>query len=234
MKNKYINYGGDKMGKLKVGLGIAIGIVVVIAGLGIWQKENIEAVLKVQKYSEDEIALQIDTQKENVHKALADYGIEELKDFSVEEEEEIRSGKLTVEEATQKVDKQLKEVTSNISQGTTRTSKIMVGEAAAKMYDLKAKYIGKLGDLERQAIEEYRQLSKANPEGGIIRQLIPKYMKKVTALESECNVEVDSVLADLTNQLQEIGEPTDIVDTMKASYEQEKTLKKAYYLSLIK
>ncbi len=234
MKNKYLNHGGDKMKKLKGGLGILIGLGVIVAGLGVWQKENIAAVLKVQKYSEEEIALQIDGQKESVNAALKSYGIEGIKDFSVEEEEEIRSGKLTVEEAMQKMDKQLQDATSGERQDATKSSKIIVEEAAAKMYGLKAKYIGKLGDLERQAKEEYRELMKGSQKSGIVRQLIPKYMKEVIALENECNTEVNTVLATLTSQLEEIGEPTDIVGTMKAAYEQEKTLKKAYYLSLVK
>lgn len=59
-----------------------------------------------------------------------------------------------------------------------------------------------------------------------------KYLKSAATLESQADSEVDALLAELKSKLEAIGADTSIISTMRDSYENEKTLKKSYYLSL--
>ena len=66
-----------------------------------------------------------------------------------------------------------------------------------------------------------------------IKPLISKYMNPVLALQSQCDSEVAGGLGELESSMKAQKESTDIVAVMKAAYEREKELKKAYYLSLV-
>lgn len=231
----------------------SLGSIVVLLGAGvIWQWENVDAVIKWQTCSKEELVDQIGSQKKQAQEVLKSYGIEDIEDFTFEEEEEIRQGKLTLEQAMQKYGKkeeiaspeenqglsneELTETDDKNKEQTTQEgdTKAVIENAAMQMYGLKAKYIGQLGALERSARQEYSALSKEQKANGGINSLVSKYSGSAMALQGACDAEVNGVLASLKQELQNRNESTDIVNTMQATYEQEKTLKKAYYLSLIK
>lgn len=88
-----------EMKNWKKGLaGIGIGVLVALVGVGIWQRENAQAIWEGMSYSEDELKTQMATSKEKIQNALEDYGIEGIRDLTVEEEEKLMKGELTVEE----------------------------------------------------------------------------------------------------------------------------------------
>ena len=59
-----------------------------------------------------------------------------------------------------------------------------------------------------------------------------QYMGELASLESQADSAVDAEISQLREKLTAMGADTSICDTMKSSYEKEKRLKKAYYLSL--
>lgn len=59
-----------------------------------------------------------------------------------------------------------------------------------------------------------------------------KYLKTAATLESEADSKVESLLSELKSKLVSLGADTSIISTMRDSYENEKRLKKSYYLSL--
>lgn len=77
---------------------IGIGVFVVLVGVGIWQRENAQAIWEGMSYNEDELKTQMETSKEKIQNVLEDYGIEGIRDLTVEEEEQLMKGELTVEE----------------------------------------------------------------------------------------------------------------------------------------
>lgn len=114
-----------------------------------------------------------------------------------------------------------------------KKSQRIIQQAALEMYEIKAIYLGKLGQLERKALEDYRALSKEERTKGGLAKLASKYMQPGLSLVSSCDQEVAKVLVGLKKDLEAIGASTDIVGIMNEAYEEEKGLKKAYYLSLI-
>lgn len=102
----------------------------------------------------------------------------------------------------------------------------------AQLYALKAKYVNKLGELEREVKEQYINLpkSKQNKEGK--KELIMANIGYVASLEETCDSEVDKVVAELEKKLTELGGDLEIIQIIKDAYDEEKELKKSYYLSL--
>lgn len=222
---------------LKIVLLIIFILIVASVCLLIWQKDNISAVISASKYSDTDIQQQIDESKKDIETRLEQYDIKGLRDFTLEEEEAIRKGTLTVEEAVKRIMSE-----SNISsaeQGSEvlqenegqnqneneQSSTAIVSDYTIKLYSLKAAYLGQIGNLIDQAKADFK-----NGAGG--STLMSKYLSKAASLESEADSKVDTLLNELTGKLENIGADTSIVAAMRDSYENEKSLKKSYYLSL--
>lgn len=216
----------------------------------VWQKDNITAVVDATKYSDTDIQQQIDDSKKTVEAELEQYDIQGLRDFSFEEEEAIRKGQMSVEDAVNKIvsesnvtnnseqsnnSSNTSNNSSNASNSENKTtsnaqnqksdSSAIVSEYAVKLYTLKAAYLGQIGNLIDQAKADHKN-------GASAKELMSSYLSQAAALEGEADSQVNALLSELRGKLNAIGADTSVVDTMKSSYESEKTLKKSYYISL--
>lgn len=206
----------------------------------IWQKDNITAVVEATKYSDEDIQQQISDSKKTVESELEQYDIKGLRDFTFEEEEAIRKGQMTVDDAVSKIlsesnvstdNSQNSALASSNTSGNSDTqnkksdSSSIISDYAVKLYTLKAKYLGEIGNLIDQAKADIKN-------GASAKDLMSTYLSKAASLENEADSKVDELLSELRSKLEAMGADTSVVDTMKSSYESEKTLKKSYYISL--
>lgn len=122
---------------------------------------------------------------------------------------------------------------NNMDRDNADRSQEIVRDVISRLYALKAEYIGRLGGLESAAKGEYFALPSNERRGSSAKKLLTKYMSLGLAAESECDARVAALLSQLKQDLEAINASTSIVSTLQSSYEQEKTLKKAYYLSLV-
>ena len=157
----------------------------------------------------------------------------------MEEEEAIRKGELTVEEAIERIlsesgstqstgdstGSQSDESTTESESSSTTDASAIVSEYTVKLYGLKAVYLGQIGNLIDQAKADYKNGTSAST-------LMSTYLGKAASLESEADSEVEALLSELKGELEAIDGDTSIISTMRSSYESEKKLKKSYYLSL--
>lgn len=234
---------------VKVLLVVLLLLIVCLVAVFISQRQNVDALVKSVQYSEEDIQGQIDSSKDNVAKTLEDYDVGNLRDFTFEEEEMIRKGQITYEEAMNKIMEESGvadelEVapggnSSNQGSASSESSGVTVPDVKAKtdnpsaiiaeyyvkLNALKAQYLGSIGSLVDEAKAEYATNKS-------LSNLASKYLKRASALESEADSSVDSLLSELRGKLESVNADTSIVDKMKSAYEQEKTLKKSYYLSL--
>ena len=111
-----------------------------------------------------------------------------------------------------------------------------ISACVAQMYVLKSSFVAQLEALYNQAFGEYEavyhQLTEAEREAkkkNIISSLYPK----ASALEKQCDTQVNQVLAKLEALLKESGGDISLVGRIRDSYNSEKSLKKAYYLNQI-
>lgn len=79
--------------------GVGIGLLALVLGVGIWQKQNVQALWEGMNYNEEQLKDQMETSKEKVQEALQEYEIQGIRDLTVEEEEKLMKGELSVEQA---------------------------------------------------------------------------------------------------------------------------------------
>lgn len=233
----------------------AIGIifVVLITSLTIWQRENIKATFNMVRYSKEELATNIEESKKVVEEAVKAYNIPIARDFTLEEEEQIRRGEITPEEAIKhllkentasSLDRSLEQdkaeqegqVKEEVKEQGKEENQVedIVATYTAQMYILKAQYLGLLGGVESSAIAQFKALPKEKRTMSEISKIVSSHVGQGTKLESQCDSEVSSLLNSLEAELQAIGGDTDIVQIMRSAYQSEKSAKKSYYLSYIK
>ena len=85
--------------------------------------------------------------------------------------------------------------------------------------------------MERRAIADYKSLPKEKRGLAGQKYIISKYIKEAADLEKECDGIVDGILNYLKQELESTGEDTQIIKNIKKAYEDEKVLKKSYYLN---
>ncbi len=232
-------------GCLGCGCLVVIVILIIIAVVAFTQRNNISAVITGANSSDEEIQQQIADNKKEVEQELENYNISGLRDFTFEEEEAIRKGDLTVDEAMANImaesnvsaqqqgsqvsaeasDASQSKASSGGAQSSQAQASAIVSEYTVKLYSLKANYLGQIGNLIDQA--------KADHKNGMgTGALMSKYLGRAASLENEADSQVDSLLSEMRGKLNAVGADTSIVSTMKSSYENEKALKKSYYMSL--
>ncbi len=235
-----------------------IVLIVLAAVVFIWQKDNIASVYKAVTLSNEDIAGEIAESKAAVNEVLAEYDTPVLRDFTLEEEEQIRKGELTVEEAVALILKESAEAETSASDETGSSSdtelssggsgeedtdsfsnsdsslvdqNTLVGNAVTDLYSLKALYIGRLGSLESEMKSEFMALPLKQRNASAVSSIISSHMGEVSSLESECDSQVAELLSQLTSDLEAIGADTSIVSTLQNQYQNEKNLRKSYYVS---
>lgn len=117
------------------------------------------------------------------------------------------------------------------TQSSQADDKQKASECVARMYVLKSNFEGRLGSLFNEAKAHYLTYpyeERVKKKGEILKDF---YLKAV-ALEKECDSNVDKVLNELDAILTRTGEDKSIITKIRESYDNEKSLKKAYYLNL--
>lgn len=221
-------------------------LVIVVAVICFIERDNISAVITSVKYSKEDIQEQIDNSKDDIKESLKEYNIDTLRDFTFEEEEQIRRGQITYEEALQRImeesgvadnltvgsgDNSFNSNSGTLSNGVPSVTansndpSSIVSEYAIKLYGVKAFYLGQIGNLVDRAKAEHKS-------GASLKSLASKYIGEAASLEKEADAGVDNLLEELKSKLDAVGADTSVIDTMKSAYINEKNLKKSYYLSL--
>ncbi len=212
------------------------GLIIVSGFIMLWQWNNVRAVAQSFQYSKEELASKIETSKIEEQKYLANYGVTKIRDFTFEEEEALRKGTLTARDATLKLQEELgQDEVLNHEEKLSKEEQIqaIVTKHIASLYAIKAHYIGALGDLEQEARAEFANLPKEKHSKLEAQKLIASKIGVATDLEASCNQEVEEVLVNLEKDLSPLTEDLSIIEQIGSAYEEEKVLKKAYYLSLL-
>lgn len=233
---------------LKVFLGLVLVLGAAVVGVAAWQRENIKAFVDSRNYTQEEIEDKITESKRKVQQSLEAYDLPVMRDFTFEEEEMIRKGEMTVEEAMQNIISVPQEEQSaspeNAANGSNadgsengasqnvpaqRTASTILAGYVTQLYEMKGYYLSQLGGVESEMRAVYAESGKDKSK---IPSIISSYMPRVASMESECDGRVNALISDLKGELSEIGADTSIANEIYDAYINEKALKKAYYLSL--
>lgn len=116
---------------------------------------------------------------------------------------------------------------------TGSDSNAKASDCIARMYVLKSSFESKLDQLYQEAVSYYSQLDEEQRKNAK-SEMLSRFYSRAVSMERQCDSQVESILSDLTNSLNESGGDTSIVSKMRQAYQNEKSLKKSYYLNLVK
>lgn len=244
------------MKKISKVLLIILTVIVLVAGVVLYvQYDNISALINGMNTSSENLAAQMNDNREKLKEEVEKYTSSEIVDISAEDEEKLLNGEISIEDVAEKyhlpLDYMKDSNDDTYSSDTTPESANTIPEASdnkdnekaidaaisdgvSKMYALKAKYVNKLGELEREAIKEYSSLPKEKQDENAKYSIVMENIDYIAGLEQQCDNEVAKVLSALESDIIRLNGDTEIIQILQDAYQQEKEVKKAYYLSLYK
>ena len=190
------------------------------SNLNVRPSTEIEQKLHQEDVISDEELVDVLTGKTDVKNMFGqDIGLDDSKNFVDES-----GNSITKEE----LEKSKQETTKDSGK---QSSSQKASECVARMYVLKSNFESSLGALYEQAKQDY--ISVPNSQRSARKtEVVKKVYSQAVALEKECDAQVNIVLAELEDILKKSGEDLSLVDKIRQSYSEEKSLKKAYYMNL--
>ncbi len=215
----------------KVVLIILCVILLSLAALTVWQWNNIKAVYYwLNAESSEHLTEQIEANKKEREEVVSKYIDGTVRDFTEEEEKQIISGELSVEEATKIIKEEFIE---SVKDNKKNELDEFIADNIIKLYSYKAYYLGQLGQIEKAAFADYKALPAKERTLVSKQAIVEKYIGTANALLTECDERVHKIMDTVEKKLKENKMDTSIVGKINSSYEEEKALKKAYYMSLL-
>ena len=215
-------------------IGIICGLLIVVLGIfAFTQRDNIESYLMSKQYTSQELNQKLDDEKADIHKMLAQYLPEGLRDLTAEEEFSIVSGKMTTNEAKAAMGITDGEESTEVGNSTDKEAQTaaIISKYTSQLYGVKASFLGQLGSIASAAESEFYSLPAGERNSSAKASIISKYIGRASSLESSCDSQVSSILAAMRSELGAIGADTSVVGKLQSNYESQKAIEKAYYLS---
>ena len=223
----------------KVVLIIFAVILLALTAIGIWQRNNIKALYYFMTVgSSKDITTRIENTKKEREEIISNYISGKVRDFTTEEEELIISGELAVEDATELIRSDYEKSVEEEKTDSGKNAEVSdfeqyIADNIIQLYSYKAYYLGQLGQIESAAVKDYSALP--NNERTLVskQSIVDRYIGRANALLTECDAKVNAIMSNLEQRLKAENMDTELVNKIGSSYEEEKALKKAYYISLL-
>ncbi len=233
---------------LKVVLIVLSVLLILCAVLGIWQRENIFALIDGVKYSQEELSNLVSDNEKIITEALDDYSDVEVREVEDHELAAFEEGKISQDDLVQIVLGQTSLEKAIEKKDTTTPEKepekpkpqnpepssngdSEVAALIARIYVLKSTYVGKLDSLIAEAKSEYIALPDEKRNTSAKQKILSAKIGKAASLESECNAAVEGILSELSTVLKKYNRDMSLVESIRKAYANEKQLKKSYYIS---
>ena len=244
-----------KAGKIALAV---VGVVLVAGAITVAvQWNNIKALNYMMTRDTGTLSQRAEENRETLEKAMEDYQIPAYT-FSEEEMAQLASGELSEEEAASRLLGQSGSGETGTTEGpeasqsqepsqapsssqsaapsqsasqsgdnATQEAEAELRQLVATMYVLQATYEGKLEAIVQEAIDEYTAGEHTSENRTKI--VYSKY-DALTKLEKECDQKVANIVARMRELLKATGQSESLADEVQKTYEEEKSLKKAYYI----
>lgn len=219
---------------------LPILLVLLLAALGgflLAQRDNLKALQNSLQYTTQELEDQLAENHQAVQDAVAQLPNLTVRDLTDEEKEALHSGTINneklVEALTKPIDKP--DVVEKPPEPTKEElyQQALAAEIA-KVYILQETFTGALGQLEREAKDAYNAMTASQRTKSKLIPFAKEYIAKATALENQCDDQMDSIVAAMLRIKDEYQGDRSIIDTVIETYANEKSLKKAWYMSKLK
>lgn len=216
---------------LKIFLIILAAFILVAGTVTVWQWDNITAVVYFMKYSKDDLETLEKDNKQKLDDTAATLDIIP-RELTEEEQKALADGIISEEDAVE-ISLGTSTLKDKLENSTDKTSvkKDRLSELVARLYVLKSTFISKLDGLAGQAAAEYKNTPNSQKNASWTSSKISKYMGLATELEAECDVQVEEIISELKDELKKQGKDNSLINTIRSTYDNEKQIKKAYYLN---
>jgi len=218
---------------LKILLIIVLVFVIVIAGFLLWQWKNIESILMGVSQSSEQIEQMRNENQETLVGDVNNYMDSPAREMTQEELEQIESGETTTAEVYQKIFEEKSIDTENSPKEqdipNTKDKDRIISQYMSELYRLQNEYTAKAEATIAQGASYYESIKKHPQDATARASTITKFTSVVRNLEKECDTKVESVIKNMTADLNAIGADTSIIQSVRATYANEKRLKLSYY-----
>lgn len=247
----------ERKRKKHTGLIVFALLLAALAALAYWQKNNIAALLAYKNAgSQEEIEQQMQQNKETINKVVEENPDIVVRDLTEEEKQALRDGTLTQEELTERLTETPKEETPKeeekpaeqkpaeqpkqeqkpteqkpAEQPVESEYQKQLSAVIAKVYVLREKFTIALDNLQAEAVSVYTAIPEADRTKAKLAKFVSEFLARGTALEKECDAEMDAIIAELDALISANKGDYSIIDTVVETYASEKSLKKAWYMA---
>ena len=230
------------MKKKKRLLLVLLVLALLIGGLGYWQRNNIEALLLSRKMTQEELADKIVEHQEKTVEISRQAGVD-VRPLTEEEREAMHNSEVSRKELIDRIagtqnpsptepsapDAPAPEAPAQDPNAALREQ---LSRLVAEIYVMEAEYTGWLEKANQAAIDDYNSLPAAERTSSNKFNIGLKYLSFAKDKEAEADAKMSELENSIRSILQQLGEPTAMVDEIHSTYLAEKAAKKAYYLGL--
>lgn len=217
----------------KIALGVAAVLAVAGAAAAVWQWNNLNALRYGLTLDQDTLDQRLEENRTVLNEAMDQYDISDHT-FTEEEVSQLTEGTVSAQEAAKKLLEQpaqeapQTEQPEQAPQADHAQEEAEIRELIATMYVLRATYVGKLEAVVQSAIDEYTAGEHTSENR---TRVVRGKLDELIAMEKECDGEVAAVVSRLRELLKATGQDDSLARQVEETYQEEKSLKKAYYLN---
>ena len=225
---------------------IVLAVLLLAVGLLAWRfRKEIQAFTISRQYSTAELEGQLADNDQTIRDAVEASSDVTVRAPTEEEREALRDGSLSQEELIGRLTGESAAGSSDSAPETAAPEEQPAEQAPAEppeyqkqlsaliaqAYVLREEYLAALDNMETSAKADYRALSDSQRTAGKLASLVSDYIGRATRLEKECDGKMDAIIAQMETLIQANNGDMSLTDTVFNTYVNEKSLKKAWYMS---
>lgn len=201
-------------------------VIVVAAGLYLWQRENIHALVKVMTTNSEDIARELEETRAAHLKELEEAAQVAIRVEPVTEQqsEELLDGKITVQEVQEQMG------FDPAAAQTVSSKEDIINQCVAELYAYKAEVMGTLGGIKQEFVNQWNALPAAERTATKKAELGGGAIGRCYQYEATVDGRVQEILTVYRLKLTEIREDPAPIDMLWNQYCDEKEAEKSYYM----
>ena len=206
-------------------------LILSLAGLYVWQRENINALYKTFTTDSETIAKDLEEKRSSHHEALQEDAQVEItvKPVTTQQSNDLIDGKVAAEEVKAQMGVDTVPQAETGTAAATATKEDLVNQCVAALYAYKVDVMAHLGEMKQAAINEWNGLSGAERTTARKMEISMAGLRKCYDYEVEVDAKVKEILAAYRERMTAIGESTGPIDNLWSYYCDEKEAEKTYY-----
>lgn len=225
-------------------------VILLVAFLAVYlNRDLIFAIKDGVSYDSETLEKMAEENRIKTDEVLKSVGIETVNPLTSEEIEKLQNGEITAEEAAEKIVGVSNAPAGNSNgSGDVAPSTPQTGDSSdedtkireadrkiavlvGKIYVLKAEFESELSGLESQIISQYTSLPEEERTYSSKVKLGRSALSQANSLEANCDSQMEAILTELKTELVAAQRDASLISSIRSAYEEEKKIKKSYYLS---